>query len=291
MNSNTRDELEYFESLDELTIECGENRSQGIAGSDSATNANETPVNTIAPVSKPRPSKKTRRQTQNKTRSEPVSSEEAAFALLNANPGDSKREMTNQVAVAPVLASTSTSEASPALMSAELPKLAVHSRALRTLHANRSPQSSLCRPLWIPVAIVLAASSVGLWSLFNNYAGPKSANFTGHVTFDFTEPQATFIQLMRLNSPREEEFVAEVSDGQFEIQGVSPGEYALWFATRDGTAIPCCPLGASKEFLTESEYSLGISINSSDQELTLQIGLRTEESSTAKASGTQFDRQ
>ena len=85
---------------------------------------------------------------------------------------------------------------------------------------------------------------------------------TGSIRFEGAVPPAAFIQLLRLNSPREEDFVAEIRDGQFTFPRVPPGDYALWLATAEGTPVPVKPVGATVGLLTEAEHHLRISLSS-----------------------------
>ncbi len=88
--------------------------------------------------------------------------------------------------------------------------------------------------------------------------GPQE--FAGSIRFEGPAPPVAFIQLLRLNSPREEDFVTEIREGQFAFRNVPPGDYALWLAAADGKPIPCRPVGSSIGLLTEAEHHLRITL-------------------------------
>lgn len=144
-----------------------------------------------------------------------------------------------------------------------------------TLKPERSSVSS--RPVpslpwrWLVGFMAVAMIGCVAWYLSHSLASASPQPFQGTIRFEGTVPPAAFIQLFKLNSPREEDYVTEIRDSQFVFPDVSPGDYALWLATVERTPIPVRPVGASVGVLTEAEHHLRISLNGKSGPLVLEL--------------------
>lgn len=259
MQSSTSDDREYFQSLDELNLE--QNTAAGIAAemrkTSDATKARDASTGLSVPKRQPRDTQRRSRASTPKpaTRSPELTDEDVCGIL----------EGSNAAGPGPTSAASASARINhnndAALVPARVP-----ATAATQIAPSPRPLSNSRIGLQIASKISVSIVAIGLaaclgWYAISNDHGDEPQSMTGSIRFEGSAPPAAFIQLLRLNSPREEDFVAEIRDGQFTFPGVPAGDYALWLATADGTPLPVKPVGATVGLLTEAEHHLRISLS------------------------------
>ena len=260
MQSSTSDDREYFQSLDELNLErnSAAGTKAGTRKSSDATVDRNAAKGVSVSKRKPRENKQrsTAPNPKPATRPPELTDQEVCGILQGSNSAGQREK-----SAAPASARINQIEDS-AVAPARLPTRAA-------AHFSSSPGPSSISPTRSRITTRFAASigALGLVVCLGIYAishhrSDEPQSMSGSIRFQGSAPPAAFIQLLRLNSPREEDFVAEIRDGQFTFPRVPAGDYALWLATADGTPLPVKPVGATVGLLTEAEHHLRISLSS-----------------------------